>query len=185
MIQQILSAYGLNENEFDIEPITNGLINQTWRLTNSHDDYILQKINNEVFKQPSAIASNLNVLADYLSQHAPDYLFVVPIKTKEHEEMAFIPGKGYFRLLPFVKKSHTINAAQTPEQAFEAAKEFGKFSRLLAHFPIHKLKITVPDFHNLSLRYHQFSEALINGNKDPDRTINTINSVYPGTQTHC
>ncbi len=165
MIQQILSAYDLDENQFDIEPIKNGLINQTWRLKNSHADYILQKINSAVFKQPPAIASNLKVLADYLSQHAPNYLFVVPIQTKKNEGMTFIAGKGYFRLAPFVKRSHTINAAQTPEQAFEAAKEFGKFSRLLSHFPVDKLQITLPDFHNLSLRYHQFSEALIKGNK--------------------
>ncbi|MEO6636860.1 MAG: aminoglycoside phosphotransferase family protein, partial [Ginsengibacter sp.] len=63
MIQQILSAYDLGETQFDIEPINNGLINQTWRLKNSHDDYILQKINTTVFKQPHAIASNLKVLA--------------------------------------------------------------------------------------------------------------------------
>ncbi|MDQ6889783.1 MAG: aminoglycoside phosphotransferase family protein [Bacteroidota bacterium] len=159
-------AYDLDEDQFEIEPIKNGLINQTWRLKNSHADYILQKINSAVFKQPPAIASNLKVLADYLSQHAPDYLFVVPIQTKTNEGMTFIRGKGYFRLSPFVKKSHTINAAQTPGQAFEAAKEFGKFSRLLSHFPVEKLQITLPDFHNLSLRYHQFSEALIKGNRD-------------------
>ncbi|MDQ6762254.1 MAG: aminoglycoside phosphotransferase family protein [Bacteroidota bacterium] len=164
MIQQILSAYDLDENQFDIEPINNGLINQTWRLKNSYNDYILQKINSEVFKRPPDIASNLKVLAEYLFEHAPNYLFIVPLQTKKKEGMTFLPGKGYFRLLPFVKKSHTISAAETPGQAFEAAKEFGKFSRLLAHFPVEKLQITLPDFHNLSMRYRQFSEALIKGN---------------------
>lgn len=79
--------------------------------------------------------------------------------------MTFLDGKGYFRLSPYVKKSHTINAVQAPGQAFEAAKEFGQFTRLLSHFPVEKLQITLPDFHNLSLRYRQFSEALVNGNK--------------------
>ncbi len=166
MIQQILSAYDLDENQFEIVPINNGLINQTWRLKNSCDDYILQKINHNIFKKPLAIASNLRMLSDYLLQNNAGYLFIVPIKTSTNEEMAFLPGKGYFRLSHFVKKSHTINAAQTPEQAFEASKEFGKFTRLLSHFPVEKLQITLPDFHNLSLRYNQFWEALENGNKD-------------------
>ncbi len=166
MIQKILSAYDLHEKQFEVEQISFGLINKTWRLKNSHEDYILQRINDNVFKQPLTIASNLMMLADYLLQCYPDYLFTVPIKTNKNEGMAFLPGKGYFRLSYFVKKSHTINAAQTPEQAFEAAKEFGKFTRLLSHFPVEKLQITLPDFHNLSLRYDQFLEALKNGNKD-------------------
>ena len=54
---------------------------------------------------------------------------------------------------------------QRPAQAFEAAKAFGQFTRLLSHFTVEKLQTTLPDFHNLSLRYKQFSEALKNGNK--------------------
>ncbi len=165
MIDKILSSYDLHEKKFDIEQISFGLINQTWRLRNSQDDYILQRVNDNVFKQPHAIASNLGMLSDYLLEHYPDYLFPVPIKTKTNEGMAVIKGKGYFRLSHFVKKSHTINAAETPEQAFEAAKEFGKFARLLSGFPVEKLQITLPDFHNLSLRYNQFLEALEKGNK--------------------
>ncbi|MEO8111357.1 MAG: aminoglycoside phosphotransferase family protein [Ginsengibacter sp.] len=165
MIQKILSAYGLDENQFTIEQIDNGLINQTWRLRNSHQDYILQRVNNTVFKEPYAIASNLKELSDYLLSNNPGYLFIVPIQTKSNEGLTFLPGKGYFRLSHFVKQSHTIDAAKTPMQAFEAAKEFGKFTRLLAHFPVNELQITLPDFHNLSLRYKQFMLALESGNK--------------------
>lgn len=165
MIQEILSAYGLDENQFTIEQIDNGLINKTWRLRNSHLDYILQRINNSIFKDPYTIASNLKELSEYLFKRNPEYLFVVPLQTKSNEGLTFLPEKGYFRLSHFVKESHTIDAAKTPGQAFEAAKEFGKFTRLLSHFPVDKLKITLPDFHNLSLRYEQFMLALDNGNK--------------------
>ncbi len=79
------------------------------------------------------------MLDEYLAQTYPEYLFIAPEKTCKNEEMVFIEGKGYFRLFPFVKQSHTINAAQKPDQAFEAAKAFGKFTRLLSHFPVEKL----------------------------------------------
>lgn len=164
MVRQILEAYNIAHNHLEVEPINNGLINQTWRIKNSHDDFILQKINHTIFKQPAAIAANLRILADYLTEQFPDYLFIAPIKTNKNEEMIFLEGEGYFRLSPYVKESHTINAVQIPDQAFEAAKEFGKFTRLLSHFPVEKLQITLPDFHNLSLRYQQFCEALKNGN---------------------
>lgn len=164
MIQQILAAYDLPETPSEVEPIHNGLINQTWRIKNLHGEFILQRINDTIFKHPSAIASNLRMLADYLLQKYPGYLFIAPIKTNNNEEMTCVEDKGYFRLSPYVKKSHTIDAVQIPGQAFEAAKAFGKFTRLLSHFPVEKLQITLPDFHNLSLRYKQFSEAVVNGN---------------------
>lgn len=164
MIQQILAAYDLAETQTEVAPINNGLINQTWRIKNPKGDFILQKINDAIFKQPSAIASNVRVIADYLSQKYPGYLFIAPIKTHKGEEMVFF-NEGYYRLSTYVQKSHTINAAKIPGQAFEAAKEFGKFTRLLSKFPVEKLQVTLPDFHNLSLRYQQFSQALENGNK--------------------
>ena len=165
MIQKILAAYGLHHTQSEVEPIHNGLINQTWRIKNSKGDFILQRINHAIFKDPSAIASNLRLLADYLFQTYPGYLFIAPIKTINNEEMVFDEGDGYFRLTPYVQNSHTINAAQVPGQAFEAARAFAQFTRLLSPFPVEKLQITLPDFHNLTLRYQQFSEALRTGNK--------------------
>jgi len=165
-MEEIFSAYNLSQNKLDVELFGNGLINKTWRIKNSHDDYILQKINHTVFKHPEAIAANVRLLADYLAGTHPDFLFIKPIKTKTNEEIVHIHGKGYFRLCHYVKQSHTINAVEKKEQAYEAAKKFGQFTKLLSGFPIDKLRVTLPDFHNLSLRYQQFADALKNGNKE-------------------
>ena len=165
MTKEIFSAYNLVRDELEIEPIENGLINKTWRIKNSHEDFILQRINNTVFKHPGAIASNVRMLANYLSEMHPEYLFTVPIKTNTNEEMIYIADKGYFRLSHYVKQSHTINAVEKPQQAFESARQFGQFTKLLSGFPVENLKITLPDFHNLTLRYLQFEEALEKGNQ--------------------
>jgi Ser/Thr protein kinase RdoA (MazF antagonist) len=81
-------------------------------------------------------------------------------------------------MFPFVPNSHTINVVQSPAQAYEAAKQFGKFTKLLSGFDSTQLKITIPDFHNLSLRYQQFEHSLKHGNiqriKEADTSINTI-----------
>lgn len=52
-----------------------------------------------------------------------------------------------------------MNVVTKAEEAYEAAKQFGKFSRLLADFDANRLNITIPDFHNLTLRYTQFERA--------------------------
>ena len=61
--------------------------------------------------------------------------------------------------------SHTIDVVSNPLQAYEAAKQFGRFTKLLSDFPAQNLHITLPDFHNLGLRYQQFTEAVKHGNK--------------------
>ena len=82
--------------------------------------------------------------------------------------------------LPFIKGSHTISVVSSPDQAFEAAFQFGKFTRLLSGFDAGKLHATIPDFHNLTLRYQQFEEALKHGNaarvKQSKTTIDEIRS---------
>lgn len=162
---EILSAYNLDKNNSEIEPILNGLINVTWLIKNSHRSFILQKVNHNIFKKPEAIASNIRLISDYLSRTHPGYLFVAPKKTKSGAEMMYTKSDGYFRLIPFVNKSHSVNTVETPGEAFEAANKFGEFTRLLSGFPVEQLQITLPDFHNLTLRYLQFTDALETGNK--------------------
>lgn len=173
-INEVLSEYNLNSGNTVIEPINTGLINSTWRIKTNEQDFILQKINHFVFKNPDAIASNVRLIADYLHQHFPDYLFVVPVQTVNKKEMAKTADNAYFRLAPFIKNSHTIATVAKPGQAFEAARKFGEFTNLLSDFPVEKLQITLPDFHNLTLRYRQFLDALESGNQERLKESATI-----------
>jgi thiamine kinase-like enzyme len=162
----VLSRFGLNESRCTVQPFGSGLINNTWKIINGKSSYILQRINNNVFKQPNNIAHNIRLIADYFEQKYPRYLFTSPVQTTSKEEMLGDNKDGYFRLFPFVKDSVTLDTVQTPDEAYEAAKQFGRFTKLLSGLDISKLKITLPDFHNLTLRYQQFQQSLKNGNRD-------------------
>jgi Ser/Thr protein kinase RdoA (MazF antagonist) len=166
MISAILNEYGIHYEDSRVEPLLSGLINRTWKITNGKEQFILQRINELVFKSPYKLADNIRMVDQYLMQHSPAYLFVSPIKNNRQQELVHDPQEGYFRLFPFVEGSHTINVVSTPDQAFEAALQFGKFTKLLAGFDATKLHITIPDFHNLTLRYHQFEDAIKNGNTE-------------------
>ena len=165
-IKKILPAFGLPVNDTEIIPFGVGLINYTWLIKTSQGNFILQLINNTVFRKPQFIAENIRMLADYLAETHPSYLFTSPRRTLQGEEMTYFEGEGYFRLFPFIKDSHTANVVTSPSLAYEAAKQFGKFTRLLSGFPAEKLNITLPDFHNLPLRYAQFQAAALNGNRE-------------------
>lgn len=166
MLPAILSAYGLKEELLEITSFGAGLINHTWRIKGPGQDFILQRVNDDVFKHPEDIEENIRLIGSYLAEHHPGYLFVAPVKTTDKREMVQSPGNGYFRIFPFVKDSHTVTVVHNTLQAWEAANQFGLFTKRLAGFPAGQLKIPLPDFHNLSLRYSQFLNALENGNPD-------------------
>jgi Ser/Thr protein kinase RdoA (MazF antagonist) len=157
--QKVLRQFGFDES-ISVTLLGNGLINTTWLVTTvTGDKYVLQRINHTVFKEPAAIAFNIRSIGSYLQQHHPGYLFTHPVITSNGNDMAETDGEWY-RAFTFIGGSHTIDAAGSPEQAYEAAMQFGKFTKLLTHFDGAALKITLPDFHNLSMRYRQFEAAL-------------------------
>ncbi|MDR3711749.1 MAG: aminoglycoside phosphotransferase family protein [Puia sp.] len=163
MLFEILAAYGISSDESTILPFGAGLINNTWKISNNGKEYILQCINHHVFRQPVFIAENLDLLSSYLNRRFPGYLFVKPIPALDQSGMVYNPQYGYFRLFPFVSDSYTYEVVPASSLAFEAARQFGRFTRLLSGFPAETLNITLPDFHNLSLRYRQFEAALSEG----------------------
>jgi Ser/Thr protein kinase RdoA (MazF antagonist) len=159
MFQAVLGAYGLNAEKFKIEPFGSGLINHTWKVYSEKLAYILQEVNTEVFRQPQNIAQNIETIKKYLDQTAPKYLFVAPITATNGDDFVVIDDH-FYRIFPFVENSCSVDFVRDPEQAYHAAKQFGKFTRMLCAFNVQKLKPTIEDFHNLPLRVEQFKKAL-------------------------
>ncbi|HEX6846994.1 MAG TPA: aminoglycoside phosphotransferase family protein [Chitinophagaceae bacterium] len=165
MFEAIFKEFGIDAKA-SVQAFGSGLINNTWLINENENDFILQRINHNVFKQPFDIADNIRLICDHLKTNHPDYLFICPRKTIVGNEMIFIKDEGYFRIFPFIKNSYTTDVVNSPSQAYQAAKQFGRFTNLLSSFPVDNLKITLPDFHNLPLRYAQFEKALKEGNKE-------------------
>lgn len=159
MFQEILASYGLQFDKFKIEPFGSGLINYTWKISGNEENYLLQKINVNVFKQPTHIDDNLFALKKFLDQYAPDYLFVSPIANLKNETLILVDGE-YYRIFPFIKNSTSLDFVKNVDEAYQAAKQFGQFAKELDGFDTKNLKYTLVDFHNLQLRVEQFKLAI-------------------------
>ena len=175
MPRNLLRFYGLDENQCVVKLFGNGLINNTWKITQGDSEYILQRINQNVFKKPLDIIENIRKLSVYFKEFHPGYLFVAPLLTLNREDFIFDGEKGYFRMFPFVKGSYTCDTVGKTSLAFEAAQQFGRFTKLLAGFDPAQLRMTLPDFHNLTLRYQQFESAVSGGN--PERIAESAGSI--------
>ena len=162
----VLEAFELSGHHWQVQPYGTGLINRTWKLDDGKEAFILQRVNQQVFRNPDDIAHNMQLLAAHLSQSAPDYLFVAPLPTRSGQMVFYAGPDGYFRLFPFIRGSHTLDVVHTPDQAYEAARQFGRFTRLLEELDVRKLHITIPSFHDLTLRYQQFLRAIETGNRE-------------------
>lgn len=164
-MQDILFQFGLT-GPIEIIPFGSGLINSTWKIADRAQNkiFILQQLNHGIFKEPHAIALNIRLIAEHLEAAYPDYLFAAPCTTTTGAEL-LQTADGYYRMFPFVPHSHTVNVVEEPQQAYEAAAQFGRFTKYLSGLDPAALQITLPDFHNLPLRYRQFEEALVTGNR--------------------
>jgi len=156
-ISAILSAYGLDAEQFSIHRINSGHINYTFKV---EPGYVLQRINKNVFLDPLILAKNLQRASAELKRKAPDYLFLNVIQSLKGEDLVF-DEEGYpWRLFPYIEDTVTINEVDNSRQAFAAAKAFGRLSRLLSESKINEFKETIPRFHDLTLRYEHFEHAL-------------------------
>ncbi len=156
----IIHAFGLNPAEYEMQKFGSGHINNTFLLSGrSGEKYVLQKINTYVFKEPEVIARNQRLAANYLAKHHPGYLFITPIPTVNGEEL-YHHEEEYWRMIPFIPDSTTVDQADSPKQAYEAAKQFGKMARYFHGIDLREFKPTIPNFHNLTLRYSAFQEAI-------------------------
>jgi len=159
MIQVLLDQYGWEgATAF---PLHQGLINQTYVVQAKQGDFILQNINTKVFKDPFAIDHNINAIGRYLVKHVPTQLFTHLVPSKKGETLIKWEG-NYYRAFKKIK-GKAYDVLSNAEQAASAAAQFGNYTASLAGFPIGDLKDTIPQFHDLGLRYQQFETALKNG----------------------
>ena len=172
--ENVLAVFGFDASLVAVKPLGEGLINHTYMVQSENDFYVLQKINTAVFKNPAAIAHNIKWVSDYVAANSPDYYFVAPTPSVHGNQMEYIED-GYYRVFPYVNGSHAKTVVQNEAQAFEAGYQFGLFTSVLNGLNANDLQITIPDFHNLTLRYQQFSTALASGNQD--RIVQSENQI--------
>jgi Ser/Thr protein kinase RdoA (MazF antagonist) len=161
-IKEISVSYDLGK--ISLTPFGNGLINKTWKLSAGNKHFILQRLNQSVFNQPYSISSNLRTIKEYLKQKYPGYMFVAPIDTSSGEPYFEKHGELY-RLFPFVEGSVSHNVASTPNQAYQAAKQFGRFTRLLKNIDTSKLALTIPGFHDLPGKLKSLDDSAKNSGR--------------------
>lgn len=163
-VLQIIHRFQITGTPKQAKSYGGGHINETYKiitLEKSQPDYLLQKINQEVFSNVDALMENIYKVTEHIkSKASPGRQQVLTIIPTKEGRLFYHDQSGNWRVFEFIVNAKSYDKAETKKQAFEAARMFGQFLRDLSDFPVEELNITIPDFHNIDFRLQQFKEAL-------------------------
>ncbi len=160
-LQSILKPFGLDAQSFRLKKIGSGHIHQTYLLDGANK-YILQNLNTKVFPRPEEVMQNISLAADCILKIDKAYPFSSSHKSMEGKNLVYDSAGNVWRLFKAIEGAITINEVANAEQAYSAAKAFGKFTRLLQDADVNQFYEIIPGFHDLDLRYKQFEQSLDN-----------------------
>ena len=147
------------------EELRNGHINATYRACyrteNGHvDRYILQRINDYVFKDPAQVMRNVEKVTRHISwkvlrrrkNAAGQTLTLYP--ARGGRTYIHLPEEGgMWRCYNNIEGTHTYDVVENTRQAYQAGYAFGSFQELVSDMNPEDIRESIPDFHNTPKRY--------------------------------
>lgn len=180
-VEHILKNYNIEGKFYDAKYYGSGHINDTILITfingENYYKYILRKINNYVFKEPKLIIENtVNVTKHIRNKLNNSKILnsketVLTLIENINGEPFYIFDNNYWCLFNFVDNAYTVDNVDTEQQAYAAAKAYGKFQKYLSDFNVDKCHITIEGFHNLSNRIKYLEDVI---QKDPNKRLQYV-----------
>ncbi len=168
---EAIAGFDINGKLLEKAPYGNGHINDTFLLVYREDGnqvkrYILQRMNNEIFRDTKGLMENITGITSYLRKQ-----IMKNGGDPERETLNFIrtlDGKSYYtdstqkawRVCRFVEHTICQDSAASPEDFYQSAVAFGRFQRLLSDYPASTLHESIVNFHNTAARFIDFQRAV-------------------------
>jgi hypothetical protein len=173
-LKEIFYCFAADGTFLTGEPYGSGHIHDTFRVEtkeNDKDNYILQRLNNKIFKNIPDLQQNI----ERVTVHLRNKLREIPGSDIKRECLILIPsvdGKtwitdregNYWRMYIFIANHRSYNIVDSPDKAFEGGKAIGRFQAMLSDMPGEPLHETIPKFHDIENRLLLFENTI---RKDP------------------
>jgi hypothetical protein len=168
----IIAHFNIEGEGFEITPFGSGHINDTFLVkgkTGKFPGYLLQKINNFVFKDIDGLMGNMVCVINHLKEKISE----TPGGDPEKEAITLVKGKNekyyykddqgdYWRMAHFLDDTRSYDLVTTSKQAYQGGVAFGRFQNLLSDLDPGVLIDTIPDFLNIEKRLNDFNKAIKN-----------------------
>ena len=165
-ILKIVDCFDLSGKAIDVVENTAGNINNTYVVSVLNDGivnkYILQRLNDNVFKDPYLVMENISKVTDYCKDYLnrigedSDRRVLSVVRTKTGEVLLKTDNLEYYRMFNYVSDTITYNKPKDKEMFYSVGVAFGDFVRMLDGYPVSGLGEIIPDFHNSKIRFKNF-----------------------------
>ena len=164
-IARIGDLFAVSGNFLYGEELRNGHINTTYRACYRTEDghkerYILQRINEYVFKDPAQVMRNVEKVTRHITwkllrrrrDAAGQTLNLFPARGGRNYIVLPEEG-GMWRCYNNIEGTHTYDVVENTRQAYQAGFAFGSFQDLICDMNPEDIRESIPDFHNTPKRY--------------------------------
>lgn len=177
-IERVSRAFAIQGDFVEGRRFGNGLINDTYAATFKSSEgelrrFIFQRINHRVFRQPLNLMDNVERVCSHIRQRlqseerpSPERCSLTLVMTREercfhhHVATAAHGEESYWRCFHFIDGCTSFDVVETPGQAYQAARKFGEFQRLVSNMEGNRLAETIPDFHHTPKRFEALRNAI-------------------------
>ena len=169
----IIKQFNIPGDLVNLKKQTNGNINKTYIATyienGKENKYLIQQINDYVFKNPYELMDNIEGVTSYIkkqfeNQHDNEHKTLDVIKTIDNKNLLVCPNekgvKEFYRAYKFIDNSICFDTSENEEVVRNTGKGFGNFQKLLNNYPMDSLVETIKDFHNTKKRFTQFEQSV-------------------------
>ena len=165
----IAAQFNLSGDILSAEPLGHGHIHDTYRLAlterGAERSYTLQRLNITIFRNPAALMDNIARVTAHLHRKnngAPDAHrhALQPVAARDGGWLATTENGAVWRAFHFIGRAYAPDILESRDQAYQAARAFGRFQGQLADLPPPRLTEILPDFHHTPKRFMAFERAL-------------------------
>lgn len=162
---EIISDF-LNEKKVvEIIELSRGHINDSYIIKMPNYQYILQRINTNVFTRPFGMMNNIYRVTKHIKYKViyegenPQKAVLNVVRTKYGELLSIKDGE-YWRMVEFINDSESYDNVTNKEVFYEMGKIVGRFQNLLNNFPSRILDDSISHFHDTKYRYENFLKTI-------------------------
>ena len=170
VMENIVPQFNIEGAPTTIDRLGNGHINDTFLIGTKDGDkenlYVLQRINSNVFKEPSKVMDNIWNVTEHISKKLEsaegdtERSVMRFIRTKKGEGFLSTEKGSFYRMYKYIDRAVSLDLPETEKDFYESAVAFGQFQRMLSDFNADILNETIANFHNTPDRFNKFLKAI-------------------------
>lgn len=164
--KKICEQFKIDGGFVSAEKYGEGHINDTFLVKTDETKYILQRVNNTVFKKPEEVMENISKVTNFMAKQIiarggdTTRETLTLVKTLDEKDYYISEDGRLFRMYIFIDNATCYQIIENGEVFYQAARAFGQFQKTLKDFPADELHETIVNFHNTVDRYRILKEAV-------------------------